>query len=93
MSYSQLHMILENNIIYETKSYKLAKLNEQIYIKIKTGEQTYYTNGIKVLDNKFTSWMSIPYAKTQVMWFSDSLKAKILQGVRKSEKFITHKNI
>lgn len=93
MSYAQLHMILENNIVYETNAYKLAKINEQMYIKIKTGEQTCYIKGIKALDHKFTDWMSIPYAKTQIIWFSESLQYRMSQGIRKAEKFITYKNV
>lgn len=93
MSYPQLHKILENNIIYETKTYKLAKMNEHVYIKIKTGIQTCYINDVKVLDDNFSQWMSIPYAKTQMMWFCDSLQSKISQGIRKAEKFITYKNV
>lgn len=93
MSYVQLHIILENNIVYETNSYKLSKINEQMYIKIKTGVQTCYSNGVKGLDDKFSKWMSIPYAKTQMIWFCETLQTRILQGIRKAENFITYKNV
>lgn len=86
MSYSQLHMLLENNIIHETKGYKLARLHECIYIKIKVGEQTCYNMDVKTIESKFTKWMSIPYAKTQLFWFNGSIQKVALQGISKSTK-------
>lgn len=93
MSYPQLHKLLENNIVYKTQNYKLAKLNEEVYIKVRTGVQTCYVERKKVLEYKYTAWMSIAYTKTQIFWYSKSLQAKILQGIRKADKFVTHKNI
>lgn len=86
MSYSQLHMLLEDNIIHETKGYMLARLHECIYIKIKVGVQTCYNMGVRTTENKYTTWMSIPYAKTQLFWFNDSIQKVALQGINKAVK-------
>ena len=86
MSYSQLHMLLENNVIHETKGYMLARLQEFVYIKIKVGEQTCHNMGVKTIENKFTTWMSIPYAKTQLFWFNASVQKVALQGISRATK-------
>lgn len=94
MFYSQLHILLESNIIHKTKGYTLARLHGCVYIKIKVGVRTCHNMGVKTIESKFTAWMSIPYAKTQLFWFNSSIQKVALQGINKAIKLnAIHYNI
>ena len=86
MSYGQLHILLENNVIHSTSTYKLSKINNEVYIKIKLGQNVIHTIDSKHVDINYTNWMSIPYAETQAFWYSKTIQKAFETGINKAKR-------